>query len=75
MCGQPLANVMAFKYMGRILTSIDADWPAVVTNLQKSREKWVCLSLILGLEGVGRRTLGIFFHLVVQAFLLFGSEI
>ena len=31
-----LTNVAAFKYLVRILTATDYDWPEVVSNLWKS---------------------------------------
>ena len=33
--GAPIKSVLEFKYLGRILTAIDDDWPAVVGNLSK----------------------------------------
>ena len=34
----PLKNTMVFKYLVRILTSIDNVWPVVVVNLRKARK-------------------------------------
>ena len=36
--GEQLQTVPSFKYMGRILTEGDDDWPAVAGNLGKSRK-------------------------------------
>ena len=36
----------AFKYLVRILTSMDKDWPVVVANLRTAR-----MSRIIGQEG------------------------
>ena len=38
--GEPLENVTAFGYLGRVTTLFDDDWPAVVGNLQKERKSW-----------------------------------
>ena len=46
--GIPLYMVMAFKYLGGILTVSDNDWPAVVANLWKAQKCWARLSHILG---------------------------
>ena len=35
--GRPLKMVASFKYLGRIMTALDENWPAVVENLWKSR--------------------------------------
>ena len=45
--GEPLENMMAFKYLGKVMTAGDGDWPAVVGNLRKARKSWGRLSLIL----------------------------
>ena len=38
--GEPLENVTAFKFLGRVMTTGDDDWPAVVGNLHKARKSW-----------------------------------
>ena len=35
--GEPIKNVLALTYLGRVLTAGDEDWPAVVGNLGKAR--------------------------------------
>ena len=50
-------------------------WPVVVGNLRKAWKKWARMSRILEREWADARTLVTFFKDVVQAFLLFGSEI
>ena len=70
----PLEMVIEFKYLGRILTELEDDWPAVVKNLLKVRKRWEQLSQILGWEGEESRTYGTFYKVVVQANLLFGVE-
>ena len=36
--GCPLENVTVFKYLLRILTATDNDWPAAVDNLREFRK-------------------------------------
>ena len=38
--GRQLKMVPSFKYMRRILTAGDDDWPAVAGNLGKARKIW-----------------------------------
>ena len=40
-----------FRYLGRIVTSTDDDWPEVARNLQKARATWGRLARILVREG------------------------
>ena len=59
--GKPLETVSTFKYLGRVMTAGDYNWPAVVGNLVKSRKSWGRLSQILSQEGVDKRVSGNFF--------------
>ena len=36
----PLENVSVFKYLGRLMTAVYYDCPAVVGNLQRARKSW-----------------------------------
>ena len=38
--GYQLHTVPRFKYLGRILTEGDDDWPEVAGNLEKARKSW-----------------------------------
>ena len=71
---KPLETVSTFKYLGRVMTAGDDDWPAVAVNLLKARKIWGRLSRILSQEGADVRVSGNFFKAVVQAVLLFGAE-
>ena len=66
--------VTEFKYLGRILTALEDDWPAVVENMLEVQKLWARLSQILGWEGEDPQTSGTFYKVVVQATLLFGVE-
>ena len=35
--GRPLTMLTSFKYLGRILTALDDDWPEVASNLRGVR--------------------------------------
>ena len=45
--GKQLKTVHSFKYLGRILTEGDDDWPAVAGNLGKARNSWGRMQRIL----------------------------
>ena len=55
--------------------STDDDWLEVERNLRRARGKWGRTTKILGREGEDNRTTGRFYVAVVQAVLLFWSEI
>ena len=61
----------------KVLSASDNDWPVIVSNIQKVhkvQKKCDHLSRVIGLEGVEAQTSRIFYLLVVQVVLLFGSE-
>ena len=60
--------------LGKMFSSSDEDWPEVEQNIQMLRGKWGLLVKILGREGADRRMTGRFYVAVVQAVLLFGSD-
>ena len=72
--GKPLENVSDSKYLGRVITAGDEDWPEVAGNLSKARKSWGRFSRILCQEGSGVRVSDKVFKAVVQAVLLFGEE-
>ena len=45
--GKPLETVSTFKYLGRVMTAGDDNWPAVAGNLVKARKIWGRLLQIL----------------------------
>ena len=65
-----LSQVTSFKYMGRVLATEDDDWPSVVRNLWRARQKWAWLTHILIREGADAHTLGHIYLAVVQLVLL-----
>ena len=42
--GEPIHNVLEFRYLGMVLTAGDDEWLAVVGNLGKARNSWGRLS-------------------------------
>ena len=46
--GKPLETVATFKYLGRVMTAGDDDWPAVVGNLRKAWNSWAQMTRIMG---------------------------
>ena len=65
---------MAFRYLGRVMTTGDDDWPAVLGKLQKARKSWGRLLRILMWEWADSKVSGNCFKAVTQAVLLFGEE-
>ena len=52
----------SFKYLGKILTEGDDDWPAVAGNLGKALESWGRLQRILSREGGKQESVGEFLY-------------
>ena len=72
--GKQLEAVHSFKYLGRIMTAGDDNWPAVAGHLVKAQKSWGRLTRILSREGADKRLSGTFFKTVVQQVILFGAE-
>ena len=69
-----MQSVTEFRYLGRVLTNTDDDWPAVARNLRKARVTWGRLARVLGLEGADPKVSRNFYISVTQQVLLFGAE-
>ena len=50
--GRKINAVQEFRYLGRMLTATDNDWPAVARNLHRARTTWGRLARILGYKGL-----------------------
>ena len=72
--GRPIQMVTSFRYLGRVISAADDNWPAVVWNLAKARAVWRRMTRILSREGAETRVSGFFFKAVIQSVLLFGAE-
>ena len=64
--GDPLSQVTSFKYMGQVLATEDYNFPTVVRNLRRTRQKWERLTWILSREGADAQTPGQIYLAVVQ---------
>ena len=71
---KPLKMVSYLKYLERVISASDENWPTVEANIWKAQKKWAWLSLILGWEGADTKTSGMFYKAVVQAVPLFILE-
>ena len=69
-----LIPVTYFNYLVQMLLSFNNNWLEIEYNLQRAWGKWGRLENILVREGAGRRTTGEFYVAVVQAVLLFGTN-
>ena len=49
--GKLMETVSEFRYLGRLLTSTDDDWPAVAGNIRKAQVSWGRLARVLGRKG------------------------
>ena len=72
--GVQMRAVTEFKYLRRVLTNTDDDWPAVAGNIRKARSNWGQLERILGREGEDPKVSRSFYTAVTQQVLLFGAE-
>ena len=71
---EPTEAVSEFRYLGRLLTETDDNWPVVAGNIKKARRSWGRLSRVLGREGADPKVSRTFYIAVKQVVLLFGSE-
>ena len=72
--GEPMETVSEFRYLGRLLTATDDDWPAVAGNIKKARRIWGRMARVIGREGADPKVSRTFYIAVTQVVLLFGSE-
>ena len=73
-CRTKMREVTEFRYLGRVMTDTDDDWPAVAGKLRKARVSWGRLARILGQEGSDPKVSRKFYIAVTQQVLLFGAE-
>ena len=69
-----MAAVSEFRYLGRLLTATDDDWPAVAGNIWKAQMRWGRLARVLGMEEADPKVSLSFYTAVTQQVLLFGEE-
>ena len=66
--------VTEFRYLGRLLTATDDDWPAVAGNIKKARRSWGWMAQVLGREGADPKASRTFYIAMTQQVLLYGAE-
>ena len=71
---EPMEAVSEFRYLGRLLTATEHNWPEVAENIKKARRSWGRLARVLGREGADPKVSRTFYIAVTQVVLLFGSE-
>ena len=69
-----MVAVSEFRYLRRLLTATDNDWPVVAGNIRKAPVSWERLARVLGREGADPKVSRVFYTAVTQQVLLFGAE-
>jgi len=69
-----LKRVDLFKYLGRMVSYVDSDVPAMRAQMKKARGTWRRVSKVLREENVPPAIGAMFYKAVVMAVLLYGSE-
>jgi hypothetical protein len=72
--GVPVDSERWFIYLGRLLSTDDDDWLAVLRNVAKTQQRLAYISRILRREGATSKISTMFYKAVIQKILLFGSE-
>ena len=72
--GRPLEMVTSFKYLGRLISETDNNWPAGMRNLAWAKTVLNRILRILGRGEVTPRVSRLFFKAVIRAVLIFGAE-
>ena len=72
--GTRMEAVTECRYLGRVLTATDDDWPAVASTIRKAQVSWGRLARVLEREGADPKVSRSFYIAVTQQVLLFGAE-
>jgi hypothetical protein len=72
--GEEVEKVSQFQYLGRPVLQNDSDSGAIQYNIAKAQGKWQMFSWILAREGAIPKVMGMFYKVVVQSVLLYGSK-
>ena len=65
--------VTSFRYLRRLISAADDDWPAVVRNLSNVRAVWRRMTRILIMEGAEPRVSVFFSKSIIKSVLLFSA--
>ena len=68
-----IEGVKVFKYLGNLQNRSDNDWKAVLQNIRKAQKVWGRLGKMLWREWAEPTVSEKFYHVVIQAVLLFGT--
>ena len=71
---RPLEMVNSFRYLGRVISEADNNWPAEIRNLAKAQAVWRRMMRILSREGARPRLYGFLFKVLVQSVFIFCAE-
>jgi Reverse transcriptase (RNA-dependent DNA polymerase) len=69
-----LEKVDTFRYLGRLLSYTNSDWPTIYHNLKKAQQWWGMVARVLVRDGASPAAMGMFYKGIVQAVLLYGCE-
>ena len=72
--GQHLDYVRVFKYLGRLMSWDNQDYPAIFYNINKFRMMWGRMKVILKTNFATHKVRAQFYIDVCQAVLLYGSD-
>ena len=64
--GKPMEAVSEFRYLRRLLTATNNDWPALARKIQKAQVSWGRLARVLGREGADPKASRSFYTAVTQ---------
>ena len=70
---RPLEMVNSFRYLGRVISEADNNWPAEIRNLAKAQAVWRRMMRILSREGARLQVSGFFFKAIIQSVMLLGA--
>jgi hypothetical protein len=73
--GNVLERVEVFKYLGCLMSQNDDDIQAIRTQIRKARSSWARIGQVLRSENVSPSVAARFYQAIIQAILLYGSEL
>jgi hypothetical protein len=74
-CGNMLERVEVYKCLGRLLAQDDDDIQAICTQMRKARATWAQVRQVLRRENASPFVATKFYQAIIQAILLYGSEL
>ena len=71
----PIEATIAFSYLGRTATYNNSNCAELYINLRKAQYLWGMIAKVMGKKGAPIKAQPMMYKMVVQAVLLYGSEI